>query len=235
MSLQRCLQTIAIATVSFAMLSCDQASQDAATPLGSASPTIDLFNGKNLDGWSHVLVDKTLSKEDVWSVQDGILICKGQPLGYLHTQESYQDYTLSFEWRWAPGTEPTNSGALLRIAAEPASFLPKCVEAQMQHGKAGDLYGFYGANLSGDADRYKEIENEKIGKFKAVVRLKGTEKPAGEWNQYKIKVQGDQVEVHLNDELVNRANGLDVLAGPIGLQSEGSEIHFRNIKLSKIP
>lgn len=235
MNLQRTLQTLAITTVSFAMLSCDQATQDAAPPPSSTSPTIDLFNGKNLDGWSHVLVDKTLGKEDVWSVQDGILICKGLPLGYLHTDATYQDFKLSLEWRWAPGTEPTNSGVLMRIAAAPETFLPKCVEAQLQHGKAGDLYGFYGASLNGDADRYKDIENEKIGKFKGVARIKGTEKPAGEWNQYDIKVQGDQVEVHINGELVNRASGLDVLAGPIGLQSEGSEIHFRNIKLSKIP
>ena len=39
----------------------------------------------------------------------------------------------------------------------------------------------------------------------------------------------------INGELVNKAHGLDVIAGPIGLQSEGGEIHFRNIRISSAP
>lgn len=202
----------------------------------SSAPVEDLLADRSLGNWEHLLVDKSLGKADVWSVdQNGVLICKGKPLGYLHTKKSYQDFKLSLEWRWAPGTEPTNSGVLLRIAAPPESFLPKCIEAQLQHGKAGDLYGFFGANLNAEADRLKIIESEKIGTFKAVPRLGGSEKPAGEWNLYEITVKGDTVELKINGELVNKAHGLDVIAGPIGLQSEGSEIHFRNIRLSPAP
>lgn len=204
---------------------------DGAAPASKAMP---LFNGKDLAGWDCVLVDNSLKKEDVWSVKDGILVCKGQPLGYLHTTKDYLDFELSLEWRWAPGTEPTNSGVLLRIAAPPATFLPKCVEAQLQHQKAGDLYGFFGASITGDAARFKEIDSEKIGKFHAVARIKGAEKPPGEWNRYDIKVKGGEVELKINGELVNQASGLDPIAGPVGLQSEGSEIHFRNVTLTPL-
>jgi hypothetical protein len=210
--------------------------KDEKSPAAQSTQATDLLADRSLGNWEHLLVDKTLGKADVWKVdENGVLICKGQPLGYLHTKKSYQDFTLSLEWRWAPGTEPTNSGVLLRIAAPPESFLPKCVEAQLQHGKAGDLYGFYAANINAEAERLKLMENEKIGKFKAVPRLTGTEKPAGEWNLYEITVKGDTVELKINGELVNKAHGLDVIAGPIGLQSEGSEIHFRNIRLSSAP
>jgi len=195
---------------------------------------IELFDGSTLDGWSHLLVDKDLSKEDVWSAGDGILVCKGKPLGYLHTDASYQDFVLNLEWRWAPGTQPTNSGVLLRIAAEPETFLPQCVEAQLQHGKAGDLYAFFGAKLDGDPDRYQLIQSRNIGNFHALSRIQAAEKPAGEWNHYRIKMQGDSVTVHINGELVNEGRGLDRVAGPIGLQSEGSEIHFRNIRLEPL-
>ncbi len=82
----------------------------------SAAESTKLFNGTNLDGWSHVLVGDDVKKEDVWSVRDGVLVCKGKPNGYLFTNEAYQDFTLTFEWRWAPGSEPGNSGVLLRIA-----------------------------------------------------------------------------------------------------------------------
>jgi hypothetical protein len=212
------------------LASCDKANRKSgeippSNAAASSTQVEDLLADRSLGNWEHLLVDKTLGKSDVWRVdENGILICKGQPLGYLHTKKSYQDFTLSLEWRWAPGTEPTNSGVLLRIAAPPESFLPKCIEAQLQHGKAGDLYGFFGANINAEADRLKIIESEKIGTFK--------EKPAGEWNHYEITVKGDTVELKINGELVNKAHGLDVISGPIGLQSEGSEIHFRNIRIS---
>lgn len=220
----------------FAQANSEEEKSPAAPTTASDAQAENLLADRSLGNWEHLLVDKSLGKADVWSVdENGVLICKGKPLGYLHTKKSYQDFTLSLEWRWAPGTEPTNSGVLLRIAAPPESFLPKSIEAQLQHGKAGDLYGFFGAGINAEAERLKIIESAKIGTFKAVPRLGGTEKPAGEWNHYEITVKGDTVELKINGELVNKAHGLDVIAGPIGLQSEGSEIHFRNIRLSPAP
>lgn len=202
------------------------------TPLITAETSTDLFNGTNLEGWSHVLVDGGVKKEDVWSVKDGVLVCKGTPLGYLFTKESYRDFTLSLEWRWAPGGEPGNSGVLLRIAGEPATFMPKCVEAQLKHENAGDIWGFFGAGIDGPAERIQEIKDHKtLGNFKGVKKIKVAEKAPGEWNHYEIKVSAGSLELKVNGELVNQASGLDVLSGPIGLQSEGAEIHFRNIRL----
>lgn len=237
---------LALAVTAFLLASCNKPA--AHDPLAADHPedcpecshkalgveVIELFDGKTLEGWSHLLVDKSLTKEDVWSVRDGVLICKGQPLGYLHTDAEYQDFVLNLEWRWAPGTEPTNSGVLLRIAAEPETFLPQCVESQLKHGSAGDLYGFFGAKLEGEPERYQLIESEKIGTFHAVKKIKDLELPAGEWNHMRVKVLGDTVKVHINGELANEGKDIDVLAGPIGLQSEGGEIHFRNVRLEPL-
>lgn len=195
-----------------------------------------IFNGTDLDGWSHVLAGEGVEKEDVWSVKDGVLVCKGEPLGYLFTNKSYQNFKLSLEWRWAPGSEPGNSGVLLRITGEPATFMPKCVEAQLKHGSAGDAWGFFGAAIDGPAERTQEIkDHESLGDFEGVKKIKDAEKAPGEWNQYEITVSGKNLELKVNGELVNQAGGLDELAGPIGLQSEGGEIHFRNIRLEEIP
>lgn len=204
------------------------------TPKISAETTTTLFDGSSLDGWSHVLVGEGLKKEDVWSVKDGVLICKGIPNGYLFTNESYQDFKLTLEWRWAPGGQAGNSGVLLRIAGKPATFMPKCVEAQLKHENAGDVWGFFGANVNGSADRLQEIKDHKdLGNFKGYKKIKAAEKPPGEWNQYEITASGGNLELKVNGELVNQASGLDVLSGPIGLQSEGAEIHFRNIQLKQ--
>lgn len=195
-----------------------------------------LFNGVNLDGWPHVLVGEGLKREDVWCVKDGVLICKGKPTGYLFTKDSYQDFTLSFEWRWADEAQPGNSGVLLRIAGEPKTFMPKCVEAQLKSGSAGDIWAFFGASVNGDAARKVDVKDHKeLGTFKGIKGMKVAEKKPGEWNRYEIKLSGGELELKINGEFVNRAGGLDVLPGPIGFQSDVAEIHFRNIELSKLP
>ncbi|MFM7180883.1 MAG: DUF1080 domain-containing protein [Verrucomicrobiales bacterium] len=195
---------------------------------------IALFNGKDFDGWSHVLVGD-VAMQDVWSVSDGVIVCKGEPLGFLHTKESYQDYTLTFEWRWAPGREPGNSGVLLRIASKAETFMPKCVEAQLKHGSAGDIWAFYGAGIKSEGERAREVKaNPNLGDFKGVAKIKDAEKPPGEWNRCEITVSGDTLTLKINGELVNEASGLDIVSGPIGFQSEGAEIHFRNIALQKL-
>lgn len=200
--------------------------QSAATP-----EPIALFNGSDFEGWSHVLVED-LQMDQVWSVADGMIVCKGEPLGYLQTQESYQNFTLTFEWRWAPGQTPGNSGVLLRIAGEPKGFMPKCVEAQLQHGSAGDIWAFFGASLDPSSGRLREISDHKtLGDFKGIGKIKDAEKPPGEWNQYEITLVGDTLTLTVNGELVNRASGLDMVSGPIGFQSEGAEIHFRNLNI----
>ena len=200
---------------------------------GAAAP-IDLFNGKNFDGWSHVLVGDA-GLQDVWSVVDGVIVCKGEPLGFLQTEKSYQDFKLTFEWRWAPGREPGNSGVLLRIAGKAETFMPKCVEAQLKHGSAGDIWAFFGAGINAEGERAREVKaNPRLGDFKGMAKIKDAEKPPGEWNRYEITVSGGKLTLKVNGELVNEATGLDVLAGPIGFQSEGAEIHFRNIQLQTL-
>lgn len=220
---------IIAASSALLLTSCDK-NVESESLAGEAS--VRLFNGTDLNGWSHVLVGEGVKKEDVWSVEDGVLICKGQPLGYLFTDESYQDFTLTFEWRWPEGKEPGNSGVLLRIAGEPNGFMPKCVEAQLKNGSAGDIWAFFGAKVEGDEDRMVEVKDHKdLKDFIGVKGMKLADKPVGEWNHYEIKLAGGDLELKINGELVNRASGLDVLSGPIGLQSEGAEIHFRNIEL----
>lgn len=199
------------------------------------SEAVELFNGKNLKGWKHFLVDEKVKKNEVWSVKDGVLICKGEPLGYLETKESFESYRLELDWRWAPGGEPGNSGVLLRIEGKSKSILPKCVEAQLQNGSAGDIWAFYGTKVTGDKDRLKTVKDHKVlGNFVGVGKIKAAEKKPGEWNHYEITLKGDKLTLKVNGELVNEASGLDVVAGPIGLQSEGGEIHFRNIKVTKL-
>ena len=196
---------------------------------------IELFNGKSLEGWDCFLVDPDVKMEDVWSVKDGVLVCKGEPLGYLFTKNQYTNYKLIVEWRWAPGGEPGNSGVLLRVDGDAVSFLPKCVEAQLKSGSAGDIWGFYGAKVEGDQERMRVIkDHDPLGDFAGVGKIKDAEKEPGQWNKYEITFSEGDLTLMVNGEKVNQATGCDVVQGKIGLQSEGGEIHFRTVKLIPI-
>ena len=72
------------------------------------------------------------------------------------------------------------------------------------------------------------------GGLRGLRKVEGNEKEAGEWNQFVITADGDTVTIVLNGKEVNKATGVDVRAGQIGLQSEGGEIHFRKVQLTPI-
>lgn len=197
--------------------------------------TEKLFNERNLDGWRHYLDDHGFGMEDVWSVHDGLLVCKGEPMGYIWTERNYKNFRLSLEWRWAPGTKPGNNGVLMRINGKPRP-LPRCLEVQLRHQQAGDLYGFHGMKLAGDPARMREVKDHALGgDLTGVSLIEINEKDPGQWNKAEIVVDGGKISVTVNGRLVNEATDAEVVAGPIGLQSEGGEIHFRNILLRKLP
>lgn len=204
-------------------------------PARAAEP-IRLFDGTSLAGWSHFLVDAKVSAADVWSVENGVLVCKGEPLGYLYTDQAYTSFELVVEWRWAKGEaarlgRAPNSGVLLRIDGAPKA-IPRAYEAQLRSGDAGDLYGFWGLPLEGDAARRREAKgHEMLGDMVGFSKTEAAEAPEGEWNRYQIRVDGPTIVLTVNGKKVNEASGAQILPGRIGLQSEGGEIHFRKVEL----
>jgi len=206
--------------------------------VASAAPAHEghehVFSGKNLSGWKWFSVEPGTKMDEVWSVKDGLLVCKGEPYGYLYTTKDYKNFHMSLMWRWAPGKEAGNSGVLLRIASEP-KWLPKCIEAQLKSESAGDVWAFADAEVEGPEDRFKAVSHELLGDFVGVAAAKNAENKPGEWNQYDITVKGGKMTLKINGQLVNQVTGLKAVAGPIGLQSEGAEIHFKDIVVTPIP
>jgi len=199
-----------------------------------AAETIPLFNGTDLDDWHVYLAEHGVTKGDVFTVEDGLLICRGEPLGYLYTDQDFESFKLVVEWRWAPGKKAGNNGVLMRINGQPQP-LPKCIEAQLQSGSAGDLYGFHGMSMDGDTTRNVDSKGSAFtGPIKGVKKMSGNENPVGEWNRYEIVLDGGDLKVSVNGKQVNAATDCDVLAGPVGVQSEGGEVHFRKIELTPL-
>ena len=200
-------------------------------PAETAPGAIELFNGRDLTGWKAFTGDPKVKQEDVWSARDGVIVCKGEPIGYLYTDRTFTHFKFEAEYRWAG--KPGNSGLFSRIGGEP-STLPRCIETQLKHGDAGDLFGFHGFPLRGAADRFKEKESKLGGHVSIVKKIAGNEKEPGQWNKMEVIVSGADITVRLNGRKVNEATGAEVMAGPVGLQSEGGEVHFRNVRLTPL-
>lgn len=185
---------------------------------------VDLFNGKDVSDWGFFLNDNG-KKDDVWSVADGVMVCRGSPAGYIRTNENYTNFVLKVEWRWNPVTKKAgNSGVLVRVQ-EPDKVWPKSVEAQLQSGSAGDFWNIGDFPMKAEPSRTNG-RNTK--------HTHAAERPLGEWNEYEIIVNGGDVVLNVNGEELNRARDVAALPGKVALQSEGTEIHFRKVALSPI-
>lgn len=197
----------------------------------------DLFNGKDLSGWVNVNTDK-----ETWTVRDGLLVCSGHPIGVMRTEKQFENFLLHIEWRhmeaggnsgvfaWSEGTVPEGKR------------LPRGLEVQMleldwvnQH-KAkdgtrppiayvhGELFGANGLKTTPDnprGERSKSLENRCKGK--------------GEWNVYDVVCVDGVVKLSVNGKFVNGISQASVRKGYLCLESEGAEIHFRNIRILELP
>jgi hypothetical protein len=194
--------------------------------------TIKLFNGKDLTGWKIFVEPKSKVKpESVWSVKDGVIICKGKPLGYLITEKEYGNYILKVQWRWTPegDNDKRNSGVFVHVSGEDKIW-PKGVEAQLYRDHAGDFWLVDGYKLSVD----KERQNPKSPTNFYRMKESGVEKAIGEWNQYEIMCKGNTIKLTVNGVFQNEGAHAESDKGKILLQSEGAEIHFRNIEMTPI-
>ncbi len=186
------------------------------------SETIQLFNGKDLSNWTFYLKDQTVDPSTVFTVKDDVINISGNPFGYMRTKEKYSDYKLHVEWRWP--VEATNSGVFVH-GQEPDAIWLKCIECQLMAGNAGDFVCMNGADIA-----------ERSDKTKAVVKknAESTEKPVGEWNTMEVTCKGNIIEVIVNGVLMNKGTNCNITNGSICLQSEGKDIQFRNVYITKL-
>lgn len=191
---------------------------------------VKLFNGKDLSGWKTFLDPKSKADpSEIWQVKDGAIICDGSVNGYLITEKEYEDYVLRVQWRWGEKvTRGRNSGVFVHVVG-PDKIWPKAIEAQLMHGRAGDFWLVDNFKLNVDAKR----RDPKVDRH--YFRLgDDIEKKLGEWNQYEITCKGHTIKLEINGKLVNEGIMAEVTKGKILLQSEGAEIHFRNVELKPL-
>lgn len=196
-----------------------------------------LFNGKDLSGWVDVN-----TAEDTWKVRDGLLVCSGKPIGVMRSEKQYENFVLHIEWRHMEAGG--NSGVFVWSTAKvpQGRRLPDGVEVQMLdlewvplHRRKdgtlppiayvhGELFGVGGVKITPENPRgvrSKSIENRCKGK--------------GQWNVYDIVAVDGNIKLSVNGKFVNGVRDATQRKGYLCLESEGSEIHFRNIQIMELP
>lgn len=196
-----------------------------AKPATQPSEKIELFNGKDLSNWNAWLKDDKADPAKTFSVADGVLKCTGEPFGYLRSKEAYQNYVLTVEWRYdAAKINPKSNTGFFVHCTGPDKQWPMALECQGAHGSQGNFVAF--KDIKFDGMSTKGLNNPRQGD--------DPEKPAGEWNVYKIVAEGTTVSFYVNDKLMNVAKNLNVSSGNICLQSEGGVWELRKATLEPL-
>ncbi len=191
------------------------------TLAASAQKPVELFNGKNIDGWGIYTRSLSDKASDFYSVKGKVLTLSGI-FGNLYTHEQYANYKLELEWRW-PG-EASNSGVFINSQGD-NKLLPKGYEVQLKSENAGIIYNIDGTTCD---------EAEKSGKKQCPMLKSGCEKSVGKWNKMEITATTEKILVYINGKKVNEITNPSQAMGHIGLQGEGKAIEFRNIVLTPV-
>ena len=188
----------------------------------AAGDFVPLFNGRNLDGWVNVNC-----APETWTVRDGMIVCTGIPTGVLRTDRHYENFVLELEWRHMK--KGGNAG--LFIHSDPVTALGKpftrSIEVQIMDGNAGDMFSIHGATMRTDKPHPKGWMRSLPSEDRM--------NPTGQWNHYRVESRDGTATLAVNGKVVTRGYDLNPRKGYICLESEGSEIHFRNIRIKKLP
>ena len=183
--------------------------------INNISGQIELFNGKNLDGWK-------IHGTELWYVEDGLLVCESGPdkeYGYLSTEEFYDDFELTLEFKQeADG----NSGVFIRSTVEGTKVSGWQVEVAPPGNNTGGIYESYGRGW------LIKPEKEKDKALKM-----------GEWNNMRVRVKGDKIKSWLNGtkmiSLKDKKIGQG--KGSIALQIHdggGIKVRWRNLLVTQL-
>ncbi|HEY4311602.1 MAG TPA: DUF1080 domain-containing protein [Pirellulales bacterium] len=185
---------------------------------------------------------------DTWTWKDGVAHCTGQPVGVIRTQKTVTNFELVAQWRHLKSAG--NSGIF--VWTIPASLenlkpgsLPQGIEVQvLDHGyktqyeaqnkKKADWF-----TTNGDVFR---VGQAKLTPFPPIspdgsrsFPRKELSKGINEWNHYYVRAINGEVRLWVNGEEVSGGSGADPRTGYLCLESEGSPVEFRNLRIRELP
>lgn len=198
----------------------------------TAAEWVDLFNGHDLSNWVNVNC-----APETWSVEDGVIHCTGVPTGALRTPRQYENFELELDWRHLkPGG---NAGVFIwasPLAAPGVPFL-RAIEVQV----LDNGYDVKGKNewytTHGDVFPIHGSTMKPFGRHNGMRSFPSEERShsSPEWNHYRIVCNGGVIRLSVNGKEVSGGEDCNYRKGYLGLESEGSPVEFRNIRIKELP
>ena len=186
---------------------------------------------------------------DTWKWMDGTIFCKGTPVGVTRSKKKYTNFEMVATWRHMK--HAGNSGIFLWASEDgleglKPNQLPKAgIEVQiLDHGyaenyektnkKKSDWFTTHGDVFPVGKSKMTPFE-PKSPKGNRSFPSKNVSKGFGEWNHYYIKAINGEVRLWVNGEQVSGGKDCDPKTGYLCLESEGSPIEFKGLKIKELP
>ena len=195
---------------------------------------VDMFNGEDLTGWLPINC-----APGTFSVQDDMIVSTGVPTGLLRTDRQYENFEIELDWRhMKPGG---NAGLFLwgdPITAQGTPFA-RGIEVQILDnafnagGKNewytthGDIFPVHGATMTATG----RTSDNGGRSFPSEDRCNDSP----EWNHYRVVANDGEVRLSVNGKEVAVGKDCNPRKGYLCLESEGSECHFRNVRIRELP
>jgi hypothetical protein len=200
---------------------------------------VPLFNRKDLTGWVNVNC-----APGTFHVLDNEIITTGKPTGYLRTVKQYENFIAEFDWMHVPSKPGAvgNSGFFVWADPIPAvgtgytrgievqvlvNLTYKNKKGEITATSQGDLFSIHGAKCVPDRPhpegwaRCLPSENHCKGEK--------------EWNHYRVEGNNGRITLAVNGHVVSGVSQCRPRKGYLALESEGSECHFKNLKIKELP
>ncbi|USD27533.1 DUF1080 domain-containing protein [Pseudoalteromonas sp. SCSIO 43201] len=193
-----------------------------------------LFDGKDMSHWRNFKRD-TLDPK--WQVKDGAMTLTQGGGGDILTKEIYRNFELQLEWKVS---RRGNSGIFVLVDETGSAIYSRAPEIQI---------------LDNEEHPDNKIDSHLAGSiFDLIAAPSKAHKPAEKWNQVRIKMLDNHLQVWQNGvsttSVVIGSSTWNTLVkdskfatwegfaegkkGHIGLQDHGDQVWFKNIKIREL-
>ena len=191
---------------------------------GQAEGDQSLFDGQTLTGWTGAIEN--------YEVVDGVIRCKPDHGGVLHTTGEYRNFVARLEFRLPPGG---NNGLAIRDPGHGNAAYDGMTELQI---------------LDNDAPQYNALDERQYhgSAYGQTPAHRGYHRPIGEWNYQEVTVVGSTIKVELNGYVILDTDlatvtqymadsphpGKDLASGAFGFAGHSDPVEYRNIMIRSL-
>jgi len=210
---------------------------------------VDLFNGKDLDGWIQ------RGGKAKYAAEDGCIVGRsvaGTPNSFLCTRKNYANFILELDFKVNPAL---NSGVQFRSDCFDAEKT-LTIDGKKIKVEAGRVHGYqceidmddkkarWWTGGIYDEGRRKWLYPGPLGGKDDAFTAQGAKLcKHNDWNHLRIEADGDSMKIFLNGELRSAIQDSMTPTGLIGLQvhgvgkdktKEGMEVRWRNVRIKEL-